>query len=256
MWNNVKNEFGHLIFAVQILFFYFSIEYFLKPVQLNAFIIQYILLLILFTFIPYKKGFILLAAYILTSGIGYLILVWVQTGNVVLQVEVVLNHITNVVNWALMYGSISIIKSIEEKNFFLKTKVDELSKYIGETKLLSRNEFEERSQILIKAMERRNENGYLIFFDISNIKVSVKRAVFDKISEIALFVFRNEYDLIGKWEEDVLVILLQNTDEEGKKIAINRYYHKINEFIDISEKEISFRSEIIGSAAKNKEANI
>jgi len=252
MGKSIKNRLALFIFVFQMFFFYISVEYLLNPAQLNIFALQYGVLLLLFSILSYKKGFVLIAAYILASGIGYLIYIWVQTGNVDLQMETVWIHIVNMINWALMYASIFTIKGIKEENALLKLKVEELSKYIGETKLLSRQEFEERSQMLVKAMERRKEKGYLIFCDVTHMTQSVRNAAFGRLAEVALIVFRNEYDLIGKWEDDVLVILLQNTDEEGKTIAINRYFNKIKETLNVTEEELSFRSELIGDTHEGK----
>lgn len=203
--------------------------------------------MIIFRLLSKRNGFILLIAYNLLIALGYLLVGFMEEWQALKQLEGIVSHLVLVLNAAVAYGVLYMTKSLEEENVELKEKVKELTHYVGSSELLTKQEYKRRSRLIKKAMERRGEVGYEIKFLLKEKKPHVHRAVFTTLTDIAMETFRNQYDLVGQWEEASFIVLLQNTDEIGMKVALNRYYERIDEKLNMQKEELIIRTQVIGN---------
>ena len=231
----------------QFLLFCITISYFFSATEKSFFIGQYIILMMIFRLLSKRNGFILLIAYNLITALGYLYIGFIGEWQVFRQLEGIIGHIVLVSNIAVVYGVLYTTKSLEEENVVLRKEVEELTCYVGTSELLTKQEYERRSRLIKMAMERRREIGYEIRFLLIEKNFYVNKAVFTALTDLALETFRNQYDLVGKSDEAEFIVLLQNTDENGMRIALNRYYTRINENLDIQQEELIIDIQVIGS---------
>ncbi|KAB3531294.1 hypothetical protein F8154_12785 [Alkaliphilus pronyensis] len=238
-----------LIQIVQLIAFYITITHILPNNEVVAIFI-YIVLSILFSITSKDKGFILLVAAMLITGILCFITVFISKEGVSLQRKAILYHLAFIFNTVTIYIFFYLTKELEKDNEILLKTVNELESYVGHSRLLTKHEFERRSNIIKMAMDRRGEEGYILYFSLENISPIVKASLFETLTSLALIVFRWEYDLVGKWNDDSFVLLLQNTDEEGMKTAFSRYLSKIKSKTNLQESDLVIEIEYIGLSDK------
>ncbi|SCY45708.1 hypothetical protein [Alkaliphilus peptidifermentans] len=238
----------------QLIFFYITITYIL-PTMTQLFIPQYILLMILFTFLSQSKGFILLIAYMLIIGISYLVLGFINGYDISLEWKAIIYHMTLTTNAAIIYSSTYLTGRLEQENWKLSQRINELEAFVGYTRLLTKQEFEKRSNLIKMAMARRGEEGYQLYFSLEEIDPIIQKSIFSTLTDIALTVFRSEYDLVGKYDDNTFVLLLQNTDNEGMTIALNRYLSIVRSKVNLKESDLLIKVEYIG-IVDNKVMNI
>ncbi|MDD1370041.1 GGDEF domain-containing protein, partial [Bacillus sp. MHSD17] len=113
----------------------------------------------------------------------------------------------------------------------LTERVRMLEQYIGESKLLTRQEFERRQALLINAMNRRNETGVMIYFDFTSFSKYTKESVMDRVASLLVGTVRADFDLAAEYDTNTLVILLQNTNETGADIVMNRLKPKMEQWL-------------------------
>lgn len=240
-----KSKWLIILIISQFIFFYVSIAYILPSLGLY-FIPQYMGLMILFAILSKSKGFVLLIAYTLIIGIGYLVLGFIKVYDISSQWQLIYYHLTFIINAAIMYSTSYFFQSLEQENILLSKRVSELEDYVGTSRLLTKHEFVKRSNLIKIAMNRRGEEGYQIYFSLEKIDSHVQKSAFDTLTSIALTIFRSDYDLVGKCNDNSFVVLLQNTDEEGMKIALNRYLDKVKSKMNLKENDIEIKIEYIG----------
>ncbi|KAB3531070.1 hypothetical protein [Alkaliphilus serpentinus] len=233
----------------QLIVFYITISYILQS-MVPFFIFQYMALMLIFIFVKSIKGFVLLIAYTFVMGTGYLLLGFIKSYGILLQGEAIIFHLAFIINASLIYTTTYIAKGLEEENLILRKKVDELEDYVGPSNLLTKQEFENRSSLIRSAMARRGEEGYQIIISVEKMSPYIQKSTFNTLTNIALEVFRSQYDLVGKWDDDTFILLLQNTDEEGMRIALNRYLSKIKLKMDLEEENLIIKTQEIGSKDK------
>jgi len=240
-----KRQWLIILMMSQFILFYVSITYILPSLG-TYFIPQYIVLMILFTILSKSKGFVLLIAYTLTIGIGYLVLGFIKVYDISSQWQLIFYHLTFVINAAIMYTTSYFFQSLEQENTLLSKRVSELEDYVGTSRLLTKHEFEKRSNLIKIAMNRRGEEGYQIYFSLEKIDSHVQKSAFDTLTSLALTIFRSDYDLVGKWDDNSFALLLQNTDEVGMEIALNRYLDKVKSKMNLKESDLVIKIEYIG----------
>ncbi|MEW9121903.1 MAG: hypothetical protein AB2421_04255 [Thermotaleaceae bacterium] len=211
---------------------------FLEAVILPFFITGYILLLALLSLIPQRKGFVLLICLILVSALSFLLLGFLNGLDSLQQLSYIFNHLFFTVNAVLLYFITYLSKELEEKNRNLQEQISILTSYVENTKLLTEQEFLERMNLILKAMERRKEGGYWIVFSLENIHSHMRSTVYHTLTEKALETFRNDYDLIGQKDNADFMVFLQNTSLVGLNIALNRYVENIHRHLELNIAEI------------------
>lgn len=231
-----------LIQVLQFLIFYITISNFL-PMTMPYFVGQYILLMLIFSFSSERRGFVFLISYVLIIGIAYLFLGFLKNWESLRQLEAIKSHLALIINGSITYISSYLSRRLQQENSNLIQRVNELQEYVGYSRLLTKQEFIKRSNIIKMAMVRRDEEGYQLHFSLEKFDSHVQKTAFESLTNIAIAVFRNEYDLIGQWEENSFVVLLQNTSEKGMQIALNRYLTSVRTKMNINDGDIVIKME-------------
>ena len=220
---------------------------FLEAEKLPFFIGSYILLLFVLSAITQRKGFVFLLCIILVLALSFLLIGFLKGLDTNQQILYILNHLFFTLSAVLAYFTVYLAKQLEDDNRKLKEKIDQLISYVGNTKLLTEQEFQERLNLILKAMERRGEGGYLIIFSLKDIPPHTVSTIYDTLTEKALETFRNDYDLVGQKDATSFMIFLQNTDAIGLKTALNRYEEKIKIHLKMDIDEMICEIQCLGT---------
>ncbi len=137
------------------------------------------------------------------------------------------------------------VQTLQKKNLAITHELEELKRYVKDSRLLTKNEFEQRSKIIITGIKRRKEEAYKLYFSLEKINPNIQSSLFDTLSSLAVENFRKEYDLVGKLNDYSFVVLLQNTCKKGMNIALKRYISELEKRIDLKENKIVIRVEKI-----------
>ncbi|NLM47227.1 MAG: hypothetical protein GX198_00175 [Epulopiscium sp.] len=236
-----------IITLTQLIFFSLTVTYFIGSDYLLPFILQYFILLIAFIFLPKSKGFILLIGYITLPLLGLLFFAFSREWNLLFQFKIIYYHIISIINASLIYMSAYKIRTLQNENMTLNLELEELRRYVKDSKLLTKSEFEQRSELIITAMKRRKEEGYKVYFSLEKANPHIQKALFDSLTSIAVETFRKEYDLIGQISDYSFVVLLQNTNQKGMELALNRYFTAVERNIDLNENKMIIDITRVGS---------
>lgn len=239
-----KNSFL-LIEIIQLIFFCLTVTSFISPNYLLPFIIQYLILYTIFIFLSKNKAFILLIGYITLPLLGYLFFAFIREWDLSIQVKTIYQHIISIINASLIYMSAYNVQTLQKKNLAITHELEELKRYVKDSRLLTKNEFEQRSKIIITGIKRRKEEAYKLYFSLEKINPNIQSSLFDTLSSLAVENFRKEYDLVGKLNDYSFVVLLQNTCKKGMDIALKRYISELEKRIDLKENKIVIRVEKI-----------
>ncbi|WP_410984251.1 dGTP triphosphohydrolase [Bacillus cereus] len=219
-----------ILWIAQILFYFTTVHISSFPYAF-FFTILYVLINLLFLFISNKFAFTLFIAGTLLSIFYLFYEAWLYLWSTSTQLTYIIVHFLAIVNFFLIYISTYMLKKLLHENRRLQQQVYTLEQYIGETKLLTRQEFERRGVLLEAAMKRRSETGMLVYFSFTSFGSYTKRSVMDRVASLLLDTVRSDFDLVGKYDENTLVILLQNTNETGANIVLMRLENKWEEWL-------------------------
>ena len=88
----------------------------------------------------------------------------------------------------------------------------------------------------------------LLFTLISLPLVNIQRKVLYRVASLLVETVRNDFDLTAEYDNNTLVILLQNTNEAGADIVMNRLKPKMEQWL-VAEaiKDIKISREQIGN---------
>ncbi|WP_026594004.1 dGTP triphosphohydrolase [Bacillus sp. UNC437CL72CviS29] len=235
-----------LLWIVQILFYFTTIHINSYPYAF-FFTIIYVLINLLFLFISNKFAFILFIAGTLLSVFYLFYEAWLYLWSTSTQFSYIIAHFLTTANFFLIYISTYMLKKLVNENKRLRKQVQKLEQYIGETKLLTRQEFEKRGLLLETAMKRRSETGMLIYFSFSSFSSYTRQSVMDHVASLLLDTVLSDFDLVGKYDDNTLVILLQNINEVGVNIVLKRLEHKWEEwFTEEAISKIKIKQEQLG----------
>ncbi|SHK00974.1 hypothetical protein SAMN02745975_03442 [Geosporobacter subterraneus DSM 17957] len=215
---------------------------------LPFFLGSYLLFVFVLSRITRRKGFVLLVCVVLILALSFLFIGFLNGLDTPQQLIYILRHMFFTLNGVITYFTVYIAKRLEEDNERLKTKVDLLTSYVGDTKLLTEQEFQERMNLILKAMERREESGYLILFSLENIPSHTTATIYDTLTEKALQTFRNDYDLVGRKDDISFMVFLQNTNAVGLNIALDRYAENVKADLEMDVHEIIHEIQALGIA--------
>lgn len=128
----------------------------------------------------------------------------------------------------------------------LKEEVNRLRKVEDKTGIITFNEFLAQAQLLFTGLIRRKEEGFLvkIYFNSEEARYK-KRVMSEKLSKIILDSIRAEYDLACQLNTNSFLLFLNNTNENGTKIVLDRINQKIESDQKLSLSSIYFQTQSI-----------
>lgn len=218
------------MWILQILF-YFTTVHVTQYEHALIFTIIYVIVNVLFLFLPDKTAFVFFILGTIISVFYLFYQAWLYLWSTSEQWEYIITHFLMAANFFIVYISTHLLKKVIHENKELTERVRTLEQYIGESKLLTRQEFERRQALLINAMNRRNETGVMIYFDFTSFSKYTKESVMDRVASLLVETVRADFDLAAKYDNNTLVILLQNTNEAGADIVMNRLKPKMEQWL-------------------------
>ncbi|WP_163262343.1 GGDEF domain-containing protein [Bacillus paranthracis] len=218
------------MWILQILF-YFTTVHVTQYEHGLIFTIIYVIVNVLFLFLPDKTAFVFFILGTIISVFYLFYQAWLYLWSTSEQWEYIITHFLMAANFFIVYISTHLLKKVIHENKELTERVRTLEQYIGESKLLTRQEFERRQALLINAMNRRNETGVMIYFDFTSFSKYTKESVMDRVASLLVETVRADFDLAAKYDNNTLVILLQNTNEAGADIVMNRLKPKMEQWL-------------------------
>lgn len=218
------------MWILQILF-YFTTVHVTQYEQALIFTIIYVIVNVLFLFLPDKTAFVLFILGTIISVFYLFYQAWLYLWSTSEQWQYIITHFLMAANFFIVYISTHLLKKVIHENKELTERVRTLEQYIGESKLLTRQEFERRQALLINAMNRRNETGVIMYFDFTSFSKYTKESVMDRVASLLVGTVRADFDLAAKYDNNTLVILLQNTNEAGADIVMNRLKPKMEQWL-------------------------
>ncbi|CAM4063402.1 dGTP triphosphohydrolase [Bacillus manliponensis] len=235
------------LWILQILF-YFSTVHMTAYKYALTFTIAYVLVNILFLFLQDKHAFVLFVIGMIISVFYLFYEAWIYLWSSPDQLYYMIVHFLMSSNFFLIYISTYMLKQLVRENMELSKRVDVLEQYIGESKILTKQEFQRRQALLEKAMRRREETGMILYFDFTSFSNYTKKSVMDRVASLLLDTVRQDFDLVGKYDNNKLVVFLQNTNEEGASIVMNRLKPKLKQWLtEDATTQITIEKEQIGT---------
>ncbi|MBY0097338.1 hypothetical protein [Mesobacillus maritimus] len=186
-----------------------------------------------------SKNFILVLTITLTTGFVLLFYQFFKGATLSSQIDYILQHILQTASLILIWLLFSTVKGLQEDVTVLKKRINELEKYEGSFHLLTRQEFKNRVQIISTGTRRRGEENYFVLFTLSRNDVT-KDALDHVFSQVILDTVRAQFDLVTKLEDGSYLLFLQNTDENGCQIVVNRLFQSLRKNLEQSELPVSF----------------
>ncbi|MEH7335171.1 hypothetical protein V7161_21325 [Neobacillus drentensis] len=105
----------------------------------------------------------------------------------------------------------------------LKREIERLQKVEENTGFLTFNEFLAQAHLLFTGMKRRKEQGFLVKLHFNKEEVAYKaRIISESLSKIILQSIRAEYDIACHLNSSDILIFLNNTNETGVEIVVER----------------------------------
>ncbi|CAM4072708.1 dGTP triphosphohydrolase [Bacillus wiedmannii] len=248
----MKNNFYKVLsmWILQILF-YFTTVHVTQYEHALIFTIIYVIVNVLFLLLTDKTAFVLFILGTITSVFYLFYQAWLYLWSTSEQWEYIITHFLMAANFFIVYISTHLLKKVIHENQELTKRVRTLEQYIGESKLLTRQEFERRQALLITAMNRRNETGIIIYFDFNSFSKYTKESVMNRVASLLVETIRDDFDLAAEYDNNKLVILLQNTNEAGADIVMSRLKPKMEQWLAAEAiQDIQISREQIGNKGK------
>ncbi|PFN23776.1 dGTP triphosphohydrolase [Bacillus cereus] len=245
----MKDKFYKILsmWILQIVF-YFTTVHVTKYEHALIFTVIYVIANVLFLFLADKKAFVFFILGTIISVFYLFYQAWLHLWSTSDQWEYIITHFLMAANFFIVYISTHLLKKVIYENKALTERVRTLEQYIGESKLLTRQEFERRQALLTTAMKRRNETGIIIYFNFTSFSKYTKESVMDRVASVLVETVRTDFDLAAEYDSNTLVILLQNTNEAGADIVINRLQPKMEEWLATEAiRDIKISREQIGN---------
>lgn len=186
-----------------------------------------------------SKNFILVLSITLTTGFVLLFYHFFQGSTLASQLDYIVQHVLLTASLILIWLLFSTVKRLQEDLTGLKNRITELEKYEGSLHLLTNSEFVNRVQLISTGTKRRGEENYYVLFSLSTTEVT-KEAIHHVFSRGLLDAVRAQFDLVTKLADGSYLLFLQNTDENGCQIVVNRLFQALRKNLGQSELPVTY----------------
>ncbi|WP_434165442.1 dGTP triphosphohydrolase [Bacillus thuringiensis] len=248
----MKDKFYKILsmWILQIVF-YFTTVHVTNYEHALIFTIIYVIVNVLFLCLADKTAFIFFILGTIISVFYLFYEAWIHLWSTSDQWQYMITHFLMAANFFIVYITTHLLKKVIHENKTLTERVRTLEQYIGESKLLTRQEFERRQALLTTAMNRRKETGVIVSFDFTSFSKYTKESVMERVASLLVDTVRNDFDLAAEYDENTLVILLQNTNGTGADIVMNRLQPKLEKWLAAEAiQDIKISREQIGNKGK------
>jgi hypothetical protein len=173
-----------------------------------------------------SKNFILVLTITLSTGFAFLFYSFFNDSTISSQVNFIIQHVLLTACLIIIWLIFSTVKNYQEDITDLKKRISELEKFEGSLSLLTNSEFVNRTQIISTGTKRRGEVNYYIFLTLSTSGVT-KESMNHVLSQALLETVRAQFDLVTKLSNGSYLVFLQNTNENGCLIVVNRLFQSL-----------------------------
>lgn len=241
----IKKNLIYLNFAfsvsAQFLLFYLFLK--IIPLRLKPLYIAYFLLLILLTyFYDNLKSFTFLVAFMLSIAFYYVAKAWISPNGKYSQINIIAQQLIVISLSVFLWIQSLYIKNILNKNENLERKVKELEKINPEIGIMNFREFLDRAETIYTAIKRRKETGQLLIIKLADISaggnLKSSKTLMKLLGEAIIKSIRKNYDITGLYNDNTFIALLQNTNEFGSEIVINRIKDNISKVQSLNYDEL------------------
>ncbi|KGP74680.1 diguanylate cyclase domain-containing protein [Pontibacillus yanchengensis] len=191
----------------------------------------------LFTFFTSAIGFIILIIEILAVGFYLTYEAYQIRLTSIEQLPIVLDHVSFVASVTLMWIIFFILKRDRRNYSQMKNELSKLQRFETQSNVFTKNEFIEKTKVVWTGLKRRNERGYLLFISINGDTKRARNALIKTFGNTLLKSVRGNYDLVGRYDKNTFVVLLQNTNEYGKSIVLKRFEELLSKEININDNQ-------------------
>ncbi|MBM6613295.1 hypothetical protein JTF06_00140 [Desemzia sp. RIT804] len=197
-------------------------------------------------FLSVAKNFIWLLTIVLMMGFGMLI---IADSSLVTQVQLIKEYLFFTAAMILMWLIYNETKQINEQLIKAQEHAKELEKYIGSSELLTLSEFINRIMFITTGTKRRGEENYYVRFQL-NSSVLTQEAFETLFSQTLLATIRTQFDLVTKTSEGSYLIFLQNTNQEGCTVVLDRLFKAVK--MSIKTESVPVEVEILNETQSNQ----
>ncbi|SER19115.1 hypothetical protein SAMN04487944_101572 [Gracilibacillus ureilyticus] len=170
-------------------------------------------------FLSWRRMFLIVLSIILITGFS---LVFLTDSTIYNQYILIMEHIFLSGSVLLIWIIFSYVRKMEDDLEKIQLKVQQLEKYQGSSQLLTLSEFRNRAMIITTGTKRRDEQNYLLILEVL-VQGNTYQALHHSVEATLLNTIRDRFDLVAKFDHDKYIIFLQNTDEKGTQIVIDRF---------------------------------
>ncbi|BAL81628.1 nucleotidyl cyclase domain-containing protein [Caldisericum exile] len=235
----MKKYFLYLNFGIlpilMLLFMYLFVT--VVPNYLKIYFLIFIVALAILTFFEgHLRSFVYLIAGTLTIGFYFVILTWGKL--YVNQLNFITSQTLLILLSVIIWIESIYFKRILDENEYLLKRVQELEKFVGNTRVLTRSEFLDTAKIFIKSSKRRGEKLGLLIFKLKSFDEKVPTSIIETMGKVISETVRSEFDAVGLIRRDTLAVLLQNTNFDGINAVFERIKQNLSKTPNIYPEEI------------------
>lgn len=143
------------------------------------------------------------------------------------QVDYIRSHLLVTSFLLLFWIVVHYVKTIHEENVRLKEQLALLERQDKTTKVLTPHEFVYQAN-WVKSFVRRRSQAWFVQLKVASLNQRIQPNVQEYLEMIVLSSIRDKYDLVTATKNRIFFIL-NETDEEGVKIVLNRIEAKTRE---------------------------
>lgn len=171
------------------------------------------------------QSFILLAIGALASSFVYVWLAWNEGS--ASQLALIEQQVILIVLGTVTWGMGVYVRGFVEEARALRARTAELEKYSPQTRLLTLNEFKNEARMAFAIAKRRGEHDVLLRLTLRGFAPEgaggrTSARLMSILSETVVSSVRSDIDIAGYLPPNTVLVLLQNTDENGARIVVNR----------------------------------
>lgn len=227
--------------SAQFLLFYLFLK--IIPIGLKPLYFAYFFILILLTyFYDNLKSFTFLVAVMLSIAFYYVAKAWISPNEKYSQFNMIAQQLIVITLSFFLWVQSIYVKNIVNKNENLERRVKELEKINPETGIMNFREFLDRAETIYTAIKRRKENGQLIIIKLADIStggnLKTSKTLMKLLGEAIIKSIRKNYDIVGIYDSNTFMALLQNTNQFGSEIVINRIKDNISKVSSLNSDEL------------------
>ncbi|WP_347862249.1 diguanylate cyclase [Salimicrobium sp. PL1-032A] len=176
-----------------------------------------------FTFLKSPVGFILLITEVIAAGF-LLTFEAYQAGLASMQqLPLVLDHVLFAAMVTVLWIILFLVKRDEGRLAQMKQELAELKRFEDQTNVFTKREFMEKAKVIWTGLKRRNEQGLILFITIAPTLKHSEQALMKTIGNTLMTTVRGDFDVVGKYDRETFIVLLQNTNEQGREIVLARF---------------------------------